>query len=194
MRFTRDRYIKHLLKHGYHLLGSGCYSQVFGKPGSDRVIKVNTRPDDWLDYVLWGAKAGYAGTFTPKVYSYRVLGDFTYIAVVERMAMTVDEMRPTEPLARDWWDIRRTITQQGDSQEKQNAETLVPGISKFGRELCNHLRGSLYLDLHTGNAMLRHDGSLCITDPVATDDSAYGTSYPKRMKARDLEALRMGVC
>src|SRR5882672_8899390 len=94
-------FIHKLEKRGYTVLGRGAYSTVLGKKDSDRVIKVSRSLDDWIDYVQWGAKNGYAGNFVPRVYSWKRYSRYGEhpkdeyerttdwsVAVVERMKAT----------------------------------------------------------------------------------------------------------
>src|SRR5688572_8016831 len=79
-----------LLKRGYERLGAGCFSTVYAKPGSDRVLKVTSVPDNWIDYIMWASENGWAGKYAPRVYSYKRYPvptdrEFFSVAVVERM-------------------------------------------------------------------------------------------------------------
>ena len=49
-------FIHFLQKRGYKNLGSGAFSTVLGKEGSDRVLKVTRSNDNWIDYIQWAAK------------------------------------------------------------------------------------------------------------------------------------------
>lgn len=91
MQYDYYRFIEHLEASGFAYIGGGAYSAVYAIPSSDRVIKVNLCADGWLDYVLWAQSSGYAGTFAPRVFSYKRFDDGTYIAVVERLANTLSE-------------------------------------------------------------------------------------------------------
>lgn len=175
-----------LIKRGYVELGSGCFSVVLAKPGSDKVIKINRRADGWLNYVLWAAKHGYAGNHAPRVYSYHRFEDDTYVAVVERMDMTLYEVRKNEdPRYQAWQSIHRASYTHVSPEDQAQAEQTFPGASEFVRTLKREFSGST--DLHDENYMLRPDGSLCCTDPIAYSRSRETT--PNRMRSRDLQAM-----
>jgi hypothetical protein len=73
-----------LEKKGWKRLGSGAHSTVFGRDDSDKVIKVTQTLDNWIDYVQWAAKEGFAGSLAPRVYSWKRRDNWS-VAVVEKM-------------------------------------------------------------------------------------------------------------
>lgn len=91
MKLARTTFESRLKRHGFKEIGSGLYSTVFAKEGSDRVIKVGS-DRDWEAYILWAMENGYAGSFAPKVYSFHRHHDKDrcsyYVAVVERLRIT----------------------------------------------------------------------------------------------------------
>ncbi|PZA13940.1 hypothetical protein DNX69_00480 [Rhodopseudomonas palustris] len=186
-----EHFIARLKKRGYCYLGSGCYSTVLYKPGSNRVVKVSRRPDNWLDYVLWATKAGYAGTFAPVVHSFRRFnqgldGEF-YVAVVERLVETVNdiERRDRRHRAVKAQGFLRSYIHANHDQDGVAADRLFAGSLRFAVELRMEFRGA-GLDLHAGNWMTREDGQLVCTDPVCEGRS----TAPSRMRNRDLRALQ----
>jgi len=168
-----------LTKKGYVRLGGGAFSQVYGHPNSDRVIKLQMRPggDGWLEYVQWAEANGYAGKFAPKVYSYKynAKGQFG-MAVMERLDRTLHRVGRKE-------DVRAVSTLFGMSRDVPLAYTLLdlaePGLAEFGNKLAETFRG--HLDYHNGNFMTRKDGSFVVSDPVAGMDDKVGL-YKKRWK------------
>jgi hypothetical protein len=179
--FDLDKFRCGLQRRGYNLIGEGAYSRVYAKPGSNRVVKVNRSDDNWLDYVLWGMAAGYAGTLTPRVYSFRTIEypwGVNYVAIVERMTATLRQIDHT-PLFRHYCAIGKAA--RGYTVDLTEAERAVPGCTQFAADLCSRFAGSL--DLHGSNAMVRPDGTLCFTDPVNGYSSR---TAPRRMRARDL--------
>jgi hypothetical protein len=154
------RFIERLQKRGFEVLGSGCYSTVLAKPGSDRVIKVNRNTDNWIDYVQWAAKAGYAGNYAPKVYSWK-RHDSWAVAVVERMKETYNYK-----YTHDQALIMSLIgpAKYGSVMAKLYMEDLAPGSVEFFEQL--HMR-RFDGDIGGGNVMFRNDGSICVTDPCA---------------------------
>jgi hypothetical protein len=168
-----------LEKRGFKRLGSGAYSTVYGKDGYDKVIKVSRCLDNWIDYVMWASKHGYAGTFAPKVYSWKrfVTGEkpkshpmWGYsrwnenewsVAVVERMKETLNA---NSQLARDFKIIERIhdLSQQTLLAELI-MEEIIPGVGKFFKELHRAFHPS---DVYGKNLMIRTDGTFCVTDPV----------------------------
>lgn len=177
-----DRFIAGLRRRGYHVLGQGLYSTVLAKPGSQRVVKVNRSLDGWPDYMLWASKAGYAGTFAPKVYSFKFHGTW-YVAVMERLEATIDATRCDNPRGyKIWQQLQRAIS--GWLADQKELDALVPGAWCFATALRTSGIGAT--DLHTQNFMLRHDGSVVCTDPVSVPHCRATDSGSKRLRLRDL--------
>jgi hypothetical protein len=182
---TSDDFIERLKRRGYRTLGAGCFSTVLAKGKSDRVIKVNRRPDGWLDYVLWAAERGHMGKNAPMVYSFKRFNEGTddefYVAVVERCKNTVDDLYPqnkrvTELFSSLTSGMRGRV---GSERDALKADDMQPGSLRFAIEFRLEFNGG-GLDLHSGNFMVREDGSLVCTDPISGD--AKGTA-PSRWRA-----------
>lgn len=157
---------KALKKRGFERLGSGAYSTVFAKPGSDRVIKVTHSADNWIDYVQWAAHRGYAGKYAPQVYSYKQIkgSKQTFsVSVMERM----DEVFHKLDDDHDYKMLSgmMTFVGAGNAKAKIMLDTLAPGVSQFVIDLYAEF-GNDRFDLHDGNFMVRKDGSFALTDPV----------------------------
>lgn len=179
-----------LEKRGFKLLGEGHYSAVYGKPGYDKVIKVSRSLDNWIDYVAWASKNGYAGTFAPRVFSWkrfkgpprihnswdlydtRTSYDWS-IAVVERMKETIKE---DSKLSQDFKIIER-IHDLGERSVLAELvmDEIVPGVGSFFKKLHKSFHAS---DIYAKNMMVRDDGSFCVTDPVC------GTIKTEAMRLR----------
>jgi hypothetical protein len=182
---------KALEKRGFVKLGEGHYSAVYGKPGYDRVIKVSRTLDNWIDYVAWASKNGFAGNFAPKVYSWKRFKNATpfvprpweweynnpgaqdwSVAIVERMKETLNA---DSQLAKDFKIIERLH----DLPEKSLLaevilDEVVPGVGSFFKKLHQTFRST---DIYSKNMMIREDGTFCVTDPVCgtvkTKDSRF---------------------
>lgn len=176
---------------GYEHLGHGAFSTVYAKPGSDRVIKVTHRPDHWIDYCLWGEKNGYAGTLSPKVYSYKMFtkGERFSVSVVERMKKTCSRMGRKEDLyILD--DLLGKYIHSENTMCGLFLEELSPGLAAFGLKLKENFGG---LDLHGGNIMVRENGTVCVTDPITyMDDESLAGTYT-RLKAKDFTSLAKAI-
>lgn len=169
-----------LRQRGYKCLGSGCFSDVYAKDGSDRVIKVTSRPDNWIDYIKWASENGYTGKYAPMVYSYKKFPTFA-VSVVERMDRTLSAVKGNEDLYivphLMWAAMREHKRAMGFTDQ------LVPGLSKFLLDFKKKFGDSH--DMCGSNMMLRKDGTFCVTDPVA------GTSVlnVKRFRSKDFSSL-----
>lgn len=169
-------FINALKKRGYKMLGSGAYSTVMAKDGSDRVIKVQRGNDNWIDYIKWSAEKGYTGTLAPRVYSFKRHSNFA-VAIVERMDRCTNDNKDDLSL------IDRLLgpAKHGNVMAKLFLDELSPGCLPFFDGLFTDFGD--HLDLYGKNIMIRKDGSLCVTDPVCGRSNL--TSV-KRLRTGDL--------
>jgi len=85
----RNEYRRKLEANGFKLLGAGFYSMVFAYPNdTTRVLKLGT-DDTWEPYVRWATENGFAGNYAPRVYAYKRLSHWLYLASMERLDSTV---------------------------------------------------------------------------------------------------------
>lgn len=77
-------FLRGLSAKGWQKLGCGSYSSVFCYRDRDYVLKVGSGRDNWLDYIHWAARQGFAGTFAPRVFKVKMLAD-GYVAKVEKL-------------------------------------------------------------------------------------------------------------
>lgn len=174
-----------LVSRGYVRLGAGCFSTVYAKEGSDRVIKVTSRPDNWIDYIKWAAENGYTGKYAPMVYSYKKFhregGEPFSVSVVERMERTVSQIKRDEDLyivPHLMWAAMRE-----HKRAIEFTDQLVPGLSKFLLDFKKKFGESH--DMCGSNMMVRKDGTFCITDPVA----GKSVLNVKRFRSKDFSSL-----
>jgi len=180
-----EGFIKGLEKRGFKPLGSGAFSTVLGKEGSDRVLKVIRRPDGWINYVHWAAQIGEAGHFAPKVFSYKKIklrkGEIA-VAVMERLAYTLENTPEDHALK-----ILPNVLWKADKNEMaaKFTEILAPGLVGYMKKMSEQWKISIgNFDLHDGNLMVRADGSFVVVDPVSKGDEGY-----IRLKAGDFGPL-----
>lgn len=191
---TAQAMIYALEKKGYKRLGSGHYSTVLGHPkSSDKVIKVTRQQDNWIDYVKWAAENGYAGTFGPKVYSWKKFPAGWSWAVVERMSHCVGEgyddygycsdpgcCPPKTSGNGDDYEIIFTLLNaagRGNLMAQVYVDDLCPGAFEYISKLKSAMRAG---DIRAANTMIRKDGSLCFTDPCAGDSKVASTRFKER--------------
>lgn len=174
-------FIYALKSRGFVQLGEGAFSTVLAKPGQKRVIKVIRRPDGWIDYVHWGAKKG--SPFIPKVFSYKKIKgkekDFE-VAIVERLEYTF-EKAPKDHALRMIPDLM--YRSNDNPMAARFMEILAPGLKDFVSDVKKEFED--HLDLHSGNLMVRKDGSFVLADPVCSGPK---TEY-HRLKAGDFSPV-----
>lgn len=178
---TSSTFVEALGKKGYKYLGSGAYSTVMGKEGSDKVLKILRQPDDdgWLPYVKWASVNGYAGNFAPKVYSYKYIkgrGENFALASMERLEDT--KLHGLKVVA----NLADNSTCNDDQTAKKALDVVTPGLSDFMAHLIKEFPvKESHIDLHGGNFMARKNGSIVVVDPVATPPKV----NRRRLKAGD---------
>lgn len=179
-----------LEKKGFKKLGSGSFSMVYAKEGSDKCIKVCYRLDAWMDYISWAAKKGYCGTFAPRVYSYKYFkgkGDPFYLAVMERLDKETGAIDDSHPQAFAYraftWGYRSPKAYANDNYKKC-LEIMNPGMSVFVKDFAEFAL-TRHPDIHQGNFMVRKDGSFVATDPIMGGADV----YPTRLKSKDFTGL-----
>ncbi|MGQ7794516.1 hypothetical protein ACUN0C_19095 [Faunimonas sp. B44] len=155
---TAHDYAERLTRLGFYEIGSGCYSRVYKRIGSDRVVKVCAVGDLGIDYLIWAHENGWAGNWAPKIYSARRFADGAYIAVLEHLEATVSRVPKYKT---QYEDMRR-------SREHPFMKAL--------RDRFPHTD----FDLHNNNWMIRKTGQLVLVDPL----SESGTSTNKFEKLR----------
>jgi hypothetical protein len=191
-----DQYIQKLEDRGYVRLGSGCFSTVLAKPGSDRVIKVGRNLDAWPDYVLWAARKGYGGTWAPRLFSFRRHkchnGEF-YVAVIERLENTIHGLKKGEDKRHSQFESDRLAlarilknTLPDDDGAAADVDEKMPGALRF----CIRVRAwqasiGAGFDLHSENWMVAGE-RLVLTDPV-TESRGRTSTAPRRVTSRELQ-------
>lgn len=174
-------FIMKLVKKGFKVIGRGNYSTVLAKGDGNRVIKVTRMDDGWIDYVKWGADNGYAGKFSPMVYSWKKFPAGFSVAVMERMDFDLDHHDKAE-----WHDYNLLLALMYYGKKSILArcymEDICPGAYDFIRKLRDELRAS---DIRGANTMVRKDGTICFTDPVA-DPSRKAVVTKTRLKGKEL--------
>lgn len=182
-----DRYVAHLVKRGFELLGGGAYSSVYGKPGCSKVLKVCHRGDDdvWPLYAQWAF--ANPSPFVPVIHSFKRHKGF-YVAVIERMEIEVAKTPDTAGHKRAVMMFRDYVeggeeTEEGSICPVLNAVMgLYPGIRGTLDGLREAFDGKVCWDMHQYNWMLRPNGELVITDPISGSYSAGDASAVVRIK------------
>lgn len=168
-----EGFIAALKKRGFKELGSGAFSTVLGKDGSDRVIKVIRRPDGWINYIHWAAQIGEAGHFAPKVFSYKKIKgrkkEFS-VAIMERLKYTLEDTPEDHALK----VLPGVLWKAENPMAQKFMEILSPGLYAFLEKMSKWKEIPIHnFDFHDGNLMLREDGQLVIVDPVSRGEEGY---------------------
>lgn len=169
-------FVEALQKKGWERIGGGAYSYVMGKPGSDKVMKISKSQWDggWMEYIKWATENGFAGTFAPKVYSWKKIKgkecDFS-ICSMERLDKVFSEYdHKGEVYAA--YNLFSLQVQKGNETAGLLSDLLYPGLGTFNAKFKKRFERS-GLDIHRGNFMTRKDGGFVCIDPISS-----GGSYP----------------
>lgn len=176
-RYTYPRYLK---KRGWKHLGSGSYSSVYAKPGSDRCIKIGAQ-DDWPDFIKWGIERGYCGTFMPKVFALKHFNARTdtrfYIASVERCIGALGGYGEKFTASQDQLELHETLVATISGYNRTNNYPSAPCPAEwkaFIDDLQKFPNSSLRIDLKGANWLARTDGSICLNDPACGNGHWFG--------------------
>lgn len=169
-------FVEALQKKGWERIGGGAYSYVMGKPGSDKVMKISKSQWDggWMEYIKWATENGFAGTFAPKVYSWKKIKgkecDFS-ICSMERLDKVFSEYdHKGEVYAA--YNLFSLQVQKGNETAGLLSDLLYPGLGTFNAKFKKRFERS-GLDIHRENFMTRKDGGFVCIDPISS-----GGSYP----------------
>lgn len=160
---------------GYKKLGTGAFAEVYGKKGSEHVLKLFTSRDKaYMEFV----KLVIAN---PNSHFPRFKGNFirvtdTYYAIRMEWLQPVPDNKETEyvgDILSDYIRIQqnkpkhrlmRTVEEINNAMREM--EKTQPGISKACKLIANGISPGRVIDIHNENYMMR-DSVLVITDPVA---------------------------
>lgn len=181
----REVIIRFLKRHGFKCLGSGAFSEVFGRSDFPFAIKVNMEPDDWPDFALWTLRNPSPHYVDVKKIKWFVdeHGPY-YIAVMERLEQTMREyLRKNDFIdcveAQNMSKLRTMMSRDVSNRhaaELVERETEHRALFDAALALKREFHARSFLDLHEWNVMLRADGTMVITDPISTVETGDGTA------------------
>lgn len=163
------------------LLGVGCYSAVLRANNSrNQVIKFGSQANDpWVDYYHEVVR-GMNTPHTPKVSRfYRDSHSGYYVALIEELKSldsdNIDFVSSVREYAYDEIDYADLLEQAEKMKSIPNAEAFIAFIDYLiartdvihRGDWKEHDMDSRTLDIHSGNWMLRGDGTLVLIDPWA---------------------------
>lgn len=153
----RSELIAALRSQEYHNIGNGAFSKVYGKEGSERCIKIG-QGDNWIDFILWGVKNGFNGTFTPNIFYFQSFDEY-YVAIVERARCDAKE-------ADNFSMNLITAFKIAVISNKSVVKLPVNWIDFFDKFYDYSLSVYDAEDLKPANWLIRPNGSLFLNDPV----------------------------
>jgi len=157
---------------GFRRLGGGMYSACYGKPGSDRVIKISESDMAWLSYMAWVMVNPNRQRYAPCLYSIKYHKDF-YVAVMDRVHIIAHD---------DSGFADEMDSVIFNPRDREACNTVNANYGSDAAEFIADLKDSFnFTDLHRGNYGLRN-GVLCVFDPTTchqneTDSTALHRRY-----------------
>lgn len=189
-------YQQALYKRGYEYVASGMFATIFAKPQSSTVLKVGTMTDVYPIYLQWAVDKGYAGTFAPRVKSFKVHttndDEPFYVAEIERLATTVEEADDDDyaKAVELFYDLRGSSSGFHSLKDLKNlAPDWVPFVDGLTKLKNRH---SLTFDLHDQNFMVRNNGDLVLIDPMF-DGDPFGGTRPRTIKTTRDAAVKLAT-
>lgn len=182
-------YVQRLKARGWKALGSGFYSTVMGKPGSDKVIKIcrNGGDDAYPMFAAWAHEN--PSPFLPRIHAFKRHQGF-YVTVLDRLEKTVGHTHPNE----GWSQTTDMLQSYCRGNEFKGMRKVMldavfaqlPGLKEVVDAFAKEFRGQASFDMHDNNWMLSATGQLVMTDPLAgtsTDRATERNSRVSRIKA-----------
>lgn len=199
--YTRSKYLAHLKRRGFVVVGSGYFSTVLAKPGSARVVKVGSGDvsDGWIAWALY--TRAHPAPWVPRIECLRWHGegvDRFYVATMPRLVATLTNVcdRPGE-FGLTWRRVAELnelhaaarsalygravaeVLEDYRSAAKEGPQPFgagddVEGLVAYMADFARVIDDAWGADLHKGNAMVDAGGRLYVTDPLSfsTTESA----------------------
>jgi hypothetical protein len=161
---------------GYDILGRGASAIVLGQESGD-VVKIGSLHDGWLTYAK--ACEGQNNLYLPKIHTLEILDSY-YLADIERLYPVPESFFKTKlykqlaaymVVCGGWSNARYVyFSKNTPDQIKLLAKSLVAENTELvaALKLIIKHKGDHVFDIHPDNLMKREDGSLVISDPLAT--------------------------
>ena len=162
-------------KYGWKQLNSGAFSLVYENPAEPYILKLNTNPDQAFSWFAFLTHK-FPNKHFPKISAMRaikILGKLYYTYAIEKLEKIpyIDDAAYISSICYS------QIVRPSDHYYPERVEqlqlymSLEQAVSLL--QACDiihdHYEGkrTYGLDLHSGNIMQRHDGTIVITDPFA---------------------------
>jgi hypothetical protein len=182
--------IKWLKANGFKKIGKGYYANVYAKPGHNRIVKISNQQDDcWISFAHW-AMTKTNNKYLPKIpWIKRWQGkregipqEF-FVTIIERLQPLTNQAlaQITDPAvllglynyadlnSESYQTIENTASKSPGMKDLIHIDVedyanhpfikILHAVEKIGKK-CR-------TDLHAGNFMVRADGTIVVTDPIA---------------------------
>lgn len=154
----------------YKCCGSGAFGRAYSSPDSDIIYKTGNAKHNngYLSYLKTIAMSGSLNRFLPKIYGVRFIydthGNCQFVVAMEKLK------EAHKVLSYDVGDSKeKEIYRKLKNAVEYNKKVGVPELEEVKDIIKEALRmcKDNCIDMHEGNVMLRENGDLVITDPIA---------------------------
>lgn len=153
-------------KNGYKILGSGFFSNVWGKPGEKFVIKVgnnDTINDCYLDFMNF-IKSNQS-QHLPKIGKIREFKSWYLIPIEKLDVLTLPTNRDDAHFVHAYWKCHKKFSDEAFCDRAEAGKTTYPELYSLLEKLKTQFVDKCGLDIGFSNMMLRGQ-TLVITDPL----------------------------
>lgn len=167
LSYPRDKFnnlVQALEKQGWRKLGSGVFAQVLEHPKFPYVIKMFANDPAYMRYFNW-ARQNQDNPHVPKI-----RGKFIKIAndvYAIRMEKLIQLPQYNDPMFVDYVSPELKHRTLGYIFDPKNYDYLKENYPKLYEVIAAINSMVKYTDIHSENVMMRKDGTLVITDPMA---------------------------
>lgn len=185
--------ISWLRSKGFRRLGGGVFSAAYGKPGHKRIVKISKREDKcWIQFANWAMRLT-ANPYIPNIYWFKPYKgtrkgkqETFFVTLIERLRpftigniKRIDDPVIVAALLRYGYWVEGEQDELEDHLDALGYGTSTRTVQRILKQYSNHKfvqtikrferfgGPECSSDIHSGNLMLRDDGTLVITDPLA---------------------------
>ena len=154
------------------IAGEGLYGRALVKGNlcwkvSHDAVKAND--DGYIAYAIAIVRDMIPHSiYAPRIKLIILADDGSYAVLMERLAITLNDLEHTDGNWKSWNAINNTrLAVKYDREDDQELGEMIYPLFKFLRFIKSALGHSWALDLNSGNIMMRHNGQIVVSDPFA---------------------------
>lgn len=164
-----------LARKGWDHLGEGVFGVAYGR--GNLVWKIQAGDGGWAHYIRAVAAGEFCGPHAPRVKVVFALKGGGTAALMERLTdsrralrgRTVEGYSTPEAIASGLRSLARNVgALRLDDEARSGLKAMPPSLKVYAAELGRWApEVNSRIDLHAGNFLVRRNGTIVVTDPVA---------------------------